>query len=299
MFGYDLTDIFGRRFRNLFGPLFVLPVFVGVAIFRIWPMIRAFHISLQEYSLLGGPQAFVGMGNYIELVQDPAFLNSLAITAEYTVMRVVIESVLAMGLAILLRKGGILNRLVRSISFIPVVTSLVVMAVMWKLMYHPMYGIINSFLIKVGLPPQEFLGSVSQALPSIAASVIWKHVGFSMIILLAGLNGIPRQYYESASVDGANSIQQFWHVTIPLIKRTLKYVVVINTIFSFRILGPVYVMTQGGPRDATNILPYFIYETAFQNFRMGYASSISVILFLVLGFITILQARLLRSDVRY
>jgi ABC-type sugar transport system permease subunit len=166
-------------------------------------------------------------------------------------------------------------------------------------MYQPQYGIVNSVLNAVGLPAQNFLVDPHEALVSVVAAVVWKSVGLPMIIFLAGLQGIPGEFYEAAAMDGASRVQQLRTITIPLLRRTFMYVVVVMTVFSFLDFAPIYVMTQGGPQHATYTLIFYIYEAAFVNQSVGYANALTVVLLLILGGFTLLQIRALRSDFEY
>ena len=290
--------IFNRE--NFTGWLFILPAVLGVVLFRFWPALNAIIQSFYEFSLLSPQKFFTGLGNYRELLfGDPTFYKSLFVTFKYLIMRVPMEVGLALVLALALNQQKKIINVIRTIVFTPVVASMIVVSVLWTLMYHPMNGIINSLLTMMGLPAQEFLSSATQALPSLTVSIVWKRVGFSMVIIIAGLKQIPQHFYEAAKIDGANAFQQFRYITLPLLKGTLKYVTVMATIFSFQVLGPIYVMTQGGPIDSTRILIYYVYEQGFQNLRMGYANALSLVLLIVLAIISYFQIRILGEDVEY
>lgn len=275
---------------------FLVPVLLGIFVFRFWPMLKAFYMSLYEYNLLGAKSSFVGLQNFIELFHDSTFLNSLKVSFLYGLMRIPTQVVLALFLALYVNRKFRGVTFIRTLSFVPVVTSLVAVSVIWNLMYHPTYGIFNSILHVFGLSAQEFLINRKLALPSIILSVIWKDVGFSMIIFLAGLQSIPRNLYEAAEVDGAAYWKRFRYVTLPLLKQTTLYVVVVTTIFTFQDFAPIYVMTQGGPMEATKNLIYYIYENAFVYMRMGYANALSVIFFIILAGLSLLQIGVSRKE---
>lgn len=278
---------------------FLVPILLGIIIFRFWPMIKAFYMSLYEYNLLGEKSSFVGLQNFLELFQDSTFLNSLKVSFLYGIMRIPVQVALALLLALYVNRKFRGVTFIRTLVFVPVVTSLVAVSVIWNLMYHPTYGIINSILHVLGLPAQEFLINKKLALPSVVTSVIWKDVGFSMIIFLAGLQSIPSNLYEAAEVDGASYWQKFRYVTLPLLRQTTLYVAVITTIFTFQDFAPIYVMTQGGPMEATKNLIFYIYENAFVYMRMGYANALSVIFFVILAGLSLLQIKVSRKEELY
>jgi multiple sugar transport system permease protein len=270
---------------------FLAPVLLGIIVFRVWPVLQAFYMSLFNYDLLSKAAKFVGLKNFMEIFSDYTFFNSVKVTFLYFLMRVPVQVALALVLALYISQKFRGVSVIRTIIFVPVVTSLVAVAVIWNLMYHPTYGIFNSMLNFVGLPQQDFLVDPHIALPAVVLSVLWKDVGFSMIIFLAGLLAIPRSYYDAAEVDGASAWQGFWKITLPLLKSTTMYVTVVTTIFTFQDFAPFYVMTQGGPMDTTKNLIYYIYENAFVYMRMGYANALSVIFFIILAGLSLLQMK--------
>ncbi|MFB9809132.1 carbohydrate ABC transporter permease [Haladaptatus pallidirubidus] len=183
--------------------------------------------------------------------------------------------------------------------FLPVVTSWVVVSLIWTWLYNPEYGLLNTALGMIGLPQLSWLQSSDTALASIAIMSIWKHIGFNMVIFLAGLKGIPDDFYEAAIVDGANRWERFRYITLPLLKPTTFFVFVVTLIFSFRVYTQVYVMTQGGPVRSTYTIVYYFWQTGFQQFEMGYASAIAVVLFLIVFGLSILQQRTWGDNVEY
>ncbi|MEZ4707098.1 MAG: sugar ABC transporter permease [Caldilineaceae bacterium] len=279
--------------------LFVLPALINFFIFRYLPILAAIRASLWQYSLLGGYGAFNGLGHYAYMWNDPIFWKSMTATILFALMKVPIQVMLSLVLAVFLAREDRITGLVRGAIFIPVVTSVVVVSILWSMMYHSQLGLINSLLSLVGIPPQTFLTNVNRALPSVTAMMIWKEVGFSMIILMAGLKGIPDIYREAAIVDGATPVQIFFRITLPLLKRVIMFVVVTQTIFSFQVFVPVYTMTRGGPLDSTKVIVYYIYQNGFLFADMGYASAISIVTLLLLLIVSAIQMRLFRSDVEY
>jgi multiple sugar transport system permease protein len=295
--GGQTEGIISWRRRNLLiAFLFVLPALINFTIFRYVPILAAARASVFNYSLLGGYRGFIGIDHYLRLLSDPIFWNALEVTVQYVIIKVPIEIVLALALATFLQRETLGSGLVRSAIMAPLVTSVIVVSIIWAMMYHSQQGLIQSMLNAVGIPRQAFLSDENRALPALTVMMIWKDVGFSMIILMAGLKGIPRHFYEAALVDGASRWQAFRNVTLPLLKPVLMFLVVAQTIFSFQLFAPVYQMTRGGPLNATKVIVYYIYQQGFLFQDMGYASALSMITLAILLVVSLFQMRLLRSD---
>lgn len=288
-----------RRRGYLLALVFVLPAVVNFVVFRYLPIFAAIRSSLWQYSLLGGYGEFIGLQAYLRMLEDPIFWKSLWVTTAYVLMKVPTQIALSMGLALLLQRESRFAAVVRSAIFAPVVTSIVVISVIWALMYHVQLGLLNSIITSVGLPRVAFLSNPRLALVAIVIMMVWKEIGFSMIILMAGLKGIPDMYFEAARIDGASGWQQFWRITLPLLRRVLMFVVVTQTIFSFQVFVPVYTMTRGGPLDATKVIVYYIYQNGFLFQDMGYAAAISTVTLIILLVVSAGQMWLLRSEVEY
>ncbi len=278
---------------------FVAPALLNFVVFRYVPIFGALYASLHQYSLLGGFGRFVGLDHYIRAFEDPIFWISLRVTVLFALLKVPAQLALALGLALLLQRQLPATALVRTAVFLPVVTALVIASTLWQMMYHPQQGLINGMLSAVGLPRQPFLNDAFQSLPAVAVMTVWKDVGFSMVLFLAGLAGIPEAYYEAAAIDGANAWQRFRAITLPLLSRTTLFVAVTTTIAAFQVFTPMYVMTRGGPLDATKVIVFYIYQNAFAFNDMGYASALSIIvLFLILA-VSVFQMWALRGDHEY
>lgn len=288
-----------QRRRYIFAFLFALPALVNFAVFRYIPILNAFQISLYNYSLLGGYKEFLGIGQYIRAFEDPLFLSSLRVAVEFSIVKVPIQVFLSILLAIFVSREVRGMGVMRTIIFIPVVTSLVVTALLWAMMLNKDLGLLQSVFGIFGLPHISFLGSETLALPSLIVMMIWKDIGFSTIIFVAGLKGIPDTFYEASSIDGASRVQQFWSITLPLLKPVTLFVVVTNAIGSMQIFVPIFVMTHGGPQFSTNSVVYYIYQNGFQFSEMGYASSMSFIVLILLCGVSYFNFRLLRSDTEY
>jgi multiple sugar transport system permease protein len=276
----------------------LLPATVGLIVFTFAPLGYAFWISLQDYQLLSAQLTWIGAANYVRLLSDPGVVKSLIVSGLYTVISVAAQVVLGLGLAVLVRDRVLGLGFFRTAYFLPVVASFVVMATIWKFLYAES-GLFNTLLLTVGLPAQPFLKSADQALLSIAALGVWKFVGFNMLIFLGGVQAIPADLYEAAALDGAGPIQRFWHITLPLLKRVMLFVVVMTSIESFKLFTPVYVMTTGGPQDSTNAIVFQIFRTGFRYYELGYAAAMSFLLLAIVMVLMWLQFRALRTDVEY
>ncbi len=279
--------------------LFVLPALINFAVFRYLPILAAVRASVYQYSLLGGFGDFVGLDQYVAIFADPFFRNSLWVTLKFTFYKVPLQVFFSLLLALFLARENLATSFVRSAVFTPVVTSVIVVSVLWSMMYHSQLGLINSLLSIVDIPPQAFLSNVRRALPALTAMMIWKDVGFSMIILMAGLKGIPVVYREAAIVDGARPWEVLWYITLPLLRRVMMFVIVTQTIFSFQVFVPVYAMTRGGPLEATKAVVYYIYQYGFLFQDMGTASAMSIVTLFILLVVSVIQMRVFRSDVAY
>jgi ABC-type sugar transport system permease subunit len=288
-----------RQRQYLIAFLFVAPALINFAIFRYIPILMAGQASLYDYSLLGGFGAFVGAKNYLRAIEDDLFWSSMWVSFQYALMKVPLQVVLALLLALFVSQAVRGMGLIRTIIFIPVVTSLVVGAVLWAMLYNKDLGLIQSMLGVFGLRHPGFLSNPDLALPSIVVMMVWKEVGFSMIIFVAGLKGIPEMFYEASKIDGASRLQQFLHITLPLLKPVTLFVVVTQTISAMQVFVPIFVMTQGGPFFATNAIVYYIYQNGFAYNDMGYASALSFFVLALLVAISYLQFRLLKGQAEY
>lgn len=287
-----------RGKERLVGYGFLLPDLIGLAVFAGVPIGLAFYISLEHWSGVGSA-TFVGLDNYRALLHDSGFLASLRITATYTFTFVPLLFVLSLALAMLVNQRLRGTGFFRGAYFAPFMVSLVVGSVVWQYILQERSGLLNAALGLVGVPPQPWLGSTRLALVSVIMVTLWQAVGYSMVIFLAGLQDIPVQYYDAARVDGATAWQRFRHVTLPLLRPTSVFVLVISFIGAFQLFDPIFVLTQGGPANATRSTVFYIYQTAFESLRIGYASALSVVLFAIILLFTVLQLRMFRHDAGY
>jgi len=276
--------------------LFVLPALINFLIFRYYPIIWSARASFWKYSLLGGFQEYVGWDNFIRLFHDKYFWQSMGVTTKFFIMYVPSVVLLALALAVFSNQKKPGMGAIRALIFIPVVTSFVVVSIIWGMLLNKDVGLVNGILQTFGFQRISFLMNKKNALPTIVLISIWKNVGYSVIILVAGLKGVPKEFYEASIVDGANGWQRFWHITIPMISRQLMFITVWATLGAFQVFIPIYSLTNGGPSRATNVIVYYIYTKAFKFGEMGYASAISMVLLLIILFVSIFQMRLFRRD---
>jgi multiple sugar transport system permease protein len=276
----------------------LLPATAGLIVFTFAPLVYALWISLHNYQLLTGQLTWLGLDNYARLLNDGLVVRSLGVSALYAGMSVVAQVVLGLGLALLVKDHVRGMGVFRTAYFLPVVASFVVMATIWKFLYAES-GLFNALLLSLGLPAQPFLKSADQALASLAVLGVWKFVGFNMLVFLGGVQAIPADLYESAALDGANVARRFVHITLPLLKRVMLFVVVMTSIESFKLFTPVYVMTSGGPQESTNAIVFHIFRTGFRYYELGYAAAMSFLLLAVVMVLMWLQFRALRTDVEY
>jgi multiple sugar transport system permease protein len=278
--------------------IFIGPSLVPLLLFMVGPMLASIGISFLDWDLLSSAQ-WVGLENFAELLRDSrfhtAFLHTLYFIAGY--LPLVYAGGLAIALALAQKLRGI--AFFRALYFLPVVTSWVVVALMWKWILNPEFGIVDYLLGLVGIDGPGWWTSERWAMPSIILASAWKDLGFVMVILLAGLLAIPQEYYEAASVDGASRWQRFRDITLPLLSPATFFVVVISLINNFQVFDQVWVMTGGGPAQATTVVVQQVVENAFSYGRMGYAAAMSWVLFVVILLVTVAQFRLQKRWVHY
>ncbi|MGG6313650.1 carbohydrate ABC transporter permease [Paenibacillus macerans] len=290
-----------RSFKSYVpGTLFILPAFVLFAVFIFIPLVYGLGMSFTDYGGFNLKANFVGTDNYAKLFQDDYFLISLKNNIIYTLVFVPLTVLLALLSAVALNGIRHLRKYLRMAFYFPQITSMVSIAIVWGLLFNPMSGPINTVLKGIGIAnPPEWLMSSHWALLAIILVAVWKSFGYYMIILLAGIQGIPEHLYESAKLDGANKFQQFLYITLPSLSPTLFMVLVLTIINSFQVFDLVSVMTDGGPGRSTNVLVFRIYQEAFINYRMGYAAAMSAVLFLVIMVISLIQFRMEKKWVTY
>lgn len=280
------------RRRAWEGRLFALPFLLGFLAFWLYPLAYSVYLAFQEWDLLSPPR-FVGAENFAQLLTDESIRISIYNTSYYTFLGVPLQLALALGLALLLNVKIRGQALYRLLFYLPAMTPIVASAVVWMQILHPEFGILNSFLRGIGLEPVNWLFEPRAAKPAFILMTLWA-VGPQMVIFLAGLQGVPESLYEAASIDGANRRQRFARITLPMISSITFFNLVVGIIASFQVFTTSFIMTNGGPQNATLFLVLYLYRNGFQYFKMGYASAIAWMLFVLIAAFTVLQFRLAR-----
>jgi multiple sugar transport system permease protein len=270
------------------GYAFILPVLILFLLFRVWPTINGLLLSFQDYRIRGGT-TWIGFANFRDLWDDKIFWGSLRVTLTYALISVPLATVVAVAMALLIDRAIAGIAWYRAIYFLPYITSFVMISVIWSWIYRTNDGLLNGLLGTVGIAPIPWLTDERYVLPSLAIMAVWKGVGYSMMILLAGLRAIPATLAEASAVDGATGAQTFWRITLPLLKPVLFFVIVIETIGSFQVFDAIYVMTGGGPVRASYSLVYMLYDESFKFQNYGYAAAIGVVLFAMTFTVTMIQ----------
>jgi ABC-type sugar transport system permease subunit len=284
--------------RALAGYAFVAPALILLVVFALGPFLFTIWVSLHQWNMLTpvAEMPYRGLANYRYLVnEDPLFRETFGNTVYFAVGNVAISVVLALGVALILNGPIRLRAFWRAAFFMPYVTAPVAIAIVWRNLLDAQFGMLNGLLDRFGLPPQPFLDSLGQAMPSLIGVAVWHDVGYYMVIFLAGLQAIPYDLYEAAKLDGAGTWRLFRSITLPLLRPTLLFVVVVITLSSLQVFDLPFILTQGGPVNATNTLVLYMYETAFKFLRMERATAMAVMLFLVILVMTLIQLRLLRE----
>ncbi|HUT75551.1 MAG TPA: sugar ABC transporter permease [Armatimonadota bacterium] len=281
--------------------LFLTPGLALFLVFTVIPVFAALYLSFCRYDVIHAP-SWLGVKNYARLWEDlrsgGVFFLSLRNTAQYALGTIPLGMALALGLALLLNAGIRGMGLYRTTYYLPVVTSMVAVAMVWMWIYDPSYGLLNYLLGKLSfgrLAPQAWLGSPGEAMPAIVAMSVWKGLGYNTVIYLAGLQGIPEHLYEAATMDGAGAWQRFRRITWPLLKPTTAFILVVSVIGASQVFSQVYVMTNGGPNNATTTIVYQIFQNAFSYMKMGYASAMAFVLFGLIFVLSLLTLRLTRG----
>lgn len=266
------------------------PNIIGFFMFMVFPILATLFYSFTEYDLIGSP-TFVGLANYIELFNDKIIATTLTNTLMFTLITVPIGMAFSLLLAVFLDQKIAFKRFYRGAYFLPSITSMVAVSIVWQWIYNPEFGLLNYFLSFFGVKGITWLSSSSTSLVSIAIVSIWKGAGYNMMLFLAGLQGISNSYYEASELDGANKWQQFIHVTLPMLSPTTFFIFVMSIIGSFQVFDSVMLMTKGGPGRSSSVLVHYLYQNAFQYFSMGYACAIAYLLFFIVIIVTLFNMR--------
>lgn len=278
------------------GYLFIAPSMVIFTVFVFVPMIMSFVYSTETFNMMFSNTKFVGLQNYIKLLGDGRFWNALKNTVYYTVLMVPLQVIVALLLAVALQKASKFHSFMRSIYFLPAICSMTVVAITWSFLINNDYGIYTYWLRRIGIDLPNLLNSTTWAMPTMIFIGVWKNLGFKMVILVAGLQGIDNSYYEAADLDGATPVQKLLKITIPMLMPTLTFVIVDSVISSFQVFDQVYVMTKGGPLFSTETVVQYIYSNAFEKSNMGYASAVAVVLLLITLVVSIPMFNTMKRD---
>jgi multiple sugar transport system permease protein len=311
-----------RKKNNRIGYLFLLPALLVIAVFRLYPILQAIRMSFYKWGL-AGPLKFIWFKNFARLFIDPEFYQSLGNTFWYVAFVVPLTILISVFFANLLNQKISGRGIYRTLYYLPVVTSIVAISVVWKWILNPDRGILNAmlnligiasvkwlndargifeiFLAPLGIHVSGFMAGPSIALFSLILMAVWHNIGYCIIIALAGLQNVPRQYYEAARIDGANGWHIFRHITMPVISPIIFYLLVTQSIIAFNTFTPVYVMTQppGGPLNTTNLVVFYLYEQSFKLWNLGYANAIAFIIFIIIFLLTQFQKKFIEQRVYY
>ncbi len=296
----NIKQLSGRkRYECFAGYVFSLPAVALLLTFLAVPIIYTVYYSVFQYQVMRPNDiTFIGFQNYQKLISDSDFWLSLRNTFYFTFVVVPVQCALALALAMLVSKRYKAVSLFRTMYFSPQLTSMVVISVLWTVLYNsnPNTGLINALLTSLGLEPVNFLTNEKTAMNSIIFMSAWQGAGYQMMIFLAGLQGIPRDQYEAASVDGATRWKQFWFITIPNLKGTIKYVIMITMIQAMKLFTQPYVMTQGGPRNSTKTMVYYIYTQGFQKGNFGYACAVAAVFFVIVVAMSLIMQKITSEE---
>ena len=267
--------------------LFIAPASVGLLVFLVWPLLTGLYYSFTQYTTLTPPE-WIGLENYTRLFQDPVFWTSLKVTVLYVVINIGVQTVVALVIAVLMQRLT-QSTVLRSLVLAPYLVSNVVAAIVFLWILDTQLGIFNILLQWIGFDPIAFWASETWVIPTVALVNVWRHMGYTALLLFAGLQSIPAHLYEAARTEGAGEIAMFRRITLPLLRPILALVLIMTIIGSFQVFDTISVTTQGGPADASKVLQMYIYENAFAQYEFGYASALSVALLVILMVITFAQ----------
>lgn len=306
--GIDMNEVITRLIRTsinnnrmlkfFFSPqfLFLLPAFLLITVFVIYPLILAVAYSFTDYYLLKpNDMSFVGFNNYVEIAKDKYAKQAFFNTTKYVIYIVPLQVALSLFLAILIAKKSRVNTIFRTAFFSPYILSIIVVSLLWKNILDPELGIVNLFLAKLGFAKQAFFTDPELALPTISFIILWQGISFQMLILMAALQDIPSSLYEAASIEGANAWQKFRYITVPSIKDQLVFVLIVVTTGTFKIIIEPLVLTNGGPQGSTSSILLYMFEQGSRYRQIGYSSAITVIFALVLIVIAFIQRKLVKE----
>ena len=279
--------------HHLWGYIFLAPMLLLLVTFKLVPMVEAFRLSLTSYDLLTPPR-FVGFDNYVGLMSDGRFIKAVGVTLYYTFGTCVPIWFISLGLALVFNMALPARNYLRLAYFLPTIVPIVVFGMIWKFLFHP-YGLLNVGLESVGLPAVDWLTNSAAVIPGFILSSEWRFAPYFMVVYLAGLQNIPQELKEAASIDGANARQRFWYIVLPLLRPTILLVVVVSVIMASKAFTNVLVISGGGPNGASTVIGLYIYQQAFQFFKMGVASAASMLLLAGIMLLTLFQMWIFRD----
>lgn len=283
---------------RIWGVIFVAPQMLGAAVFMAFPILFSMVLSFSEWNFAGSPK-LIGLDNYRVIFSHPTFYTSIVNTLFFVAIVVPATLVFSLTFAMLLDHKIVGRTLFRSLYFLPNVTSSVAVSLVWVWIYNPDFGMLNGLLARFGLPPGLWIYSLKMAIPSISVVIVWASVGHNIIIFLAGLNNISQTLYEAAEIDGANWWQRFFRITIPMLSPTIFFVVIMGFIGAFQIFNQPFMMTNGGPGEASHTLVLWLYFIGFRYYRMGEAAVVSMVLFVLIAGVTFFQFKFQEKWVNY
>jgi len=290
----SIAKWYEKKHIKLVPYLFIAPNMLLFFTFMIIPILFTFYISFHEWGLFGKP-IFTGIENYTRMFRDKVFWTSLGNTVYYTAGTVPLSAALGLIGALMLNQKVPMRAFFRTIFFAPVVVSLVAAGLIWSWMFNPNYGLFNEILGHFGVSGVDWLSSSTWAMPAVILTTLWVRIGYCLVIYLAGLQAVPESLYEAADMDGANGWQKFWRVTLPMLKPTTTFILVMEVIHGFMVFDLIYTMTNGGPGYSTTVIVQYIYQKAFTEGEMGYASAIGTFFFFVVMIMTMVQMRIGRE----
>mgnify|MGYP001484094829 FL=1 len=286
--------------ENIAGYLFLAPQMLGVLVFSVIPIIFSFYLGFTDWDYISGFDniEWVGLKNYIDMWKDVAFVDSLINTLIFTASTVILELGLGVVVAVIIDKRVYGSGYFKVAFFIPYISSLVAVSVVFKAMLQPTYGPVNQFLMSLGIDnPPGWFGDAKWSLAAVILLTLWRDLGYYVIVFLAALKGVSKELYEAAALDGASGLKQFFYITVPMIRPTTFFLMVTGVIGSFKAFDQIAVTTQGGPGTSSSVLVYYIYNSAFKFYKMGYASAMAWVLFILIFVVTLIQWKHQNVDV--
>lgn len=288
-----------KAIKTLKPYLFVAPALIVFIVFSMYPILNTIFLSFYEWDMISPTKEFVGIKNYQTLFRDVKFYQTLSNTFVYMLLTVGLGVILAIALALFLRKDTRINKFMQNLIFTPYIVSLASISFLWMWLMNNDFGLLNYLLSLVGVGPIDWLGNPKVALISLVIISVWKTLGYNTLIILSALQSIPKHLYEAASLDKATKRQTFFKITLPMISPTLFFLTIVSIIASFKVFETIQIITNGGPQNSTNTLVYSIYEYGFQFYKIGYASTIGVVLLVIISIFTIIYFKLLSKKVHY